>query len=122
MNTKYIILSLICALSAISSNSIFKHIFDNKISFPMGISQFLELLLNSSRNPFFWIGILVFLSGNLLWIFILSNNNMSIVFPFQIALVFILSTLSGFIFFNEQLKLQSTFGIVLIFIGILFFE
>ena len=118
MNYKYIIISFICALSAISSNSIFKYIICNKINQELNTSNFLNVLLNAIKFPIFWLGLIIFVLGNGLWLFILSNSKLSIAYPVQIALVFILSSLSGIIFFNESLKLNSIIGLLITFSGI----
>ena len=118
MNYKYIIISFICALSAISSNSIFKYIICNKINQELNTSNFLNVLLNAIKFPIFWLGLIIFVLGNGLWLFILSNSKLSIAYPVQIALVFILSSLSGIIFFNESLKFNSIIGLLLTFSGI----
>ena len=118
MNYKYIIISFICALSAISSNSIFKYIICNKINVKLNTSNFLNVLLNTIQFPIFWLGLIIFVLGNGLWLFILSNSKLSIAYPVQISLVFILSSLSGIIFFNESLKLNSIIGLLITFSGI----
>jgi len=118
MNYKYIIISFICALSAILSNSIFKYIICSKINLKINTSNFLNVLLNTIKFPIFWLGLIIFVLGNGLWLFILSNSKLSIAYPVQISLVFILSSFSGIIFFDESLKFNSIIGLLITFLGI----
>jgi len=59
------------------------------------------------------VGILLFVAPNVLWLIILVTQKLEIVYPLQIALVFLFSTLASILVFGEKLSPVSVAGLAL---------
>ena len=81
----------------------------------MGLGKDLFHLLSF---PLIWVGILLFISANVLWLMILATQKLGIAYPLQIALVFLFSTLASFMVFGERLTISSIAGLVFVICGV----
>jgi hypothetical protein len=116
MSTIYI--NILCALITVTSNTLIKYILNGKLVWKGEILTFVFDLLYNFKNPLLILALLIFITGNMLWIFIISTQNFSFALPLQIALVFLFNILISFTFFNESITLHYTLGVFFIFIGI----
>jgi drug/metabolite transporter (DMT)-like permease len=82
------------------------------------IAFLFDLLLNL-KNPLLIVALLIFITGNILWIFIISTQNFSFALPLQIGLVFLFNIIVSYFLFNEQLNLFSILGMFFILSGVI---
>jgi multidrug transporter EmrE-like cation transporter len=114
-----ILLNIVCAISVLISNSLFKYsIQKSNFTWNGNIVILIENLYRLMSLPTMWIGISFFILSNILWIIIVSSQKMVLAYPLHIGLCFILIILSSFIIFKEQFSLMHFIGITLIFSGI----
>ena len=116
MSTIYI--NILCALVTVMSNTLIKYSLSGKLVWKGELITFLYELISNFRNPLLIFALLIFITGNILWIFIISTQNFSFALPLQIGLVFLFNLIVSFFLFNEQLNLFSILGMILILSGI----
>ena len=75
-------------------------------------------LLHLLSFPLIWVGILLFITANVLWLMILATQKLGVAYPLQIALVFLFSTMSSILFFGEKPTALSAAGLVLVMSGV----
>lgn len=66
----------------------------------------------------FWLGSFLYGSGFLIWLWLLSKNNLSFIFPVAAGGLVVATSLCGVYFLGEKLSVLSITGIVIIVIGI----
>ena len=117
MSTIYI--NILCAFVTVISNTLIKYSLSNKLVWKgEPIAFFFDLLLNF-KNPLLIVALLIFIVGNILWIFIISTQNFSFALPLQIGLVFLFNIIVSYFLFNEQLNLFSILGMFFILSGVI---
>ncbi|MDR1551364.1 MAG: hypothetical protein LBS14_01650 [Holosporaceae bacterium] len=77
----------------------------------------LELLLAVISNTHIFGGVLIFVFSLLLWLYLLSQFDLSFLYPFG-SLSYVLAALGGWFFFAENISLCRGCGILLILIGV----
>jgi drug/metabolite transporter (DMT)-like permease len=115
---KVLLLNLSCALFAVTSTSMFKSILTRELTISPSLSENIKNSLKLLFLPTFWLALFCFATGCLLWFYILTTMRMSVVYPLQIALVFILGTSASIIFFEEKITDMHFLGLITILIGI----
>tara|TARA_B100001093_G_C26799315_1_gene1002606 strand:+ start:1278 stop:1646 length:369 start_codon:yes stop_codon:yes gene_type:complete len=115
----FFIINILCSLTAVTSNYLFKTIFDQKLNWNNSIYIFLIDIFKTLMTPLSIIAVIVFISSNLIWFYILSTQKFSLSFPLHISLVFVFSYLISNIFLGEILEIKNVFALFLIGIGIL---
>jgi drug/metabolite transporter (DMT)-like permease len=75
-------------------------------------------LLHLLSFPLIWVGILLFVAANVLWLVILATQRLGTAYPLQIALVFLFSTMSSILLFGEKPTAISFTGLVLVVSGV----
>ena len=114
-----ILINLVCAVLAAASNSLLKYTVQGRIQVEGSafsvISQFLALF----QYPTMWLAICAFVGNNCLWLYILSQQPISVAFPIQVSLVFVLTTLISVTFFAEKLTATALLGIAFVITGII---
>ena len=113
-----IYINILCALVTVMSNTLIKYSLSGKLVWKGELITFLYELISNFRNPLLIFALLIFITGNILWIFIISTQNFSFALPLQIGLVFLFNLIVSFFLFNEQLNLFSILGMILILSGI----
>lgn len=63
-----------------------------------------------------WIGLILYGAGTLLWIYVLSKEPLSKVYPFT-ALTFILVFFLSYFILNEAISLVQIIGVIIILVG-----
>lgn len=117
---KNIFINLLCAFLVVGANSILKTALVNKGFGWRG--SFVALgrdLLQLFSFPLIWIGILLFVAANVLWLMILATQKLGIAYPLQIALVFLFSSMSSILLFGEKPTAVSVAGLVFVVSGVL---
>lgn len=76
------------------------------------------VLLNSAKNPFLFLGLVLFAVSFLLYVFILSKLQLNVVYPLSAGAILILITLGSVFFLKETLGTVQMVGIATILIGI----
>jgi multidrug transporter EmrE-like cation transporter len=112
-------LNLICAACAVTSNAVLKHVLTGRIRWEGSVLQYLSDCVSLLKQPMMWVGGLAFLLQNLLWLFILSVQPISVATPLQITLVFLLSTVTSVAVFAEHLSVTGYLGLGIMLFGIL---
>ena len=113
-------INIFCAALMVFSNTLLKFTLKNSSITWNGklidwLYQFILLLKKTSM----WCAIILFVFSNLLWVFILSYQKMSIAYPLQITLVFVFSTSVTFFVFDERMSYSGFIGLIIIISGIL---
>ena len=80
-------------------------------------SLFLELT-KAATNPFVIVGIGLYGFSFLIWLRILSFNDLSRAYPIFATIVFLLTTAGSIVFLNEGVSLLRFVGIAIILVGI----
>lgn len=117
MSTIYI--NILCAFVTVISNTLIKYSLSNKLVWKGEPIAFLFDLLLNLKNPLLIVALLIFITGNILWIFIISTQNFSFALPLQIGLVFLFNIIVSYFLFNEQLNLFSILGMFFILSGVI---
>jgi len=74
-------------------------------------------LISLFTNLWFWLAIILYGTGTLLWIVILQNVKLSIAYPMS-AMAFVLVPLAASYFFGESLSPSYAVGVMLLISGI----
>ena len=117
MSNMYI--NILCALVTVMSNTLIKYSLSGKLVWKGELIKFLVDLVLNFRNPLLIFALLIFIAGNILWIFIISTQNFSFALPVQISLVFVFNLIVSFFLFNEQINSYSILGMILILLGVI---
>lgn len=75
-------------------------------------------LTKAAINPFIIFGICLYGLSFLIWLRVLSFNDLSRAYPIFATIVFLLTTLGSMIFLKEHITLTRVFGIAVLIIGI----
>lgn len=70
-------------------------------------------------NLFFILGVIMYGSGFLIWLYILKTNYLSFAFPVTAGMLIIGTQLVGFLLLNESISLVKLCGIAFVAIGIM---
>jgi drug/metabolite transporter (DMT)-like permease len=117
MSTIYI--NILCALVTVMSNTLIKYSLSDKLVWKGELITFLFDLISNFRNPLLILALIIFITGNILWIFVITTQNFSFALPFQIALVFLINIAISYFIFNEKFTFHYVVGLVFIIIGII---
>jgi multidrug transporter EmrE-like cation transporter len=119
MNLKGLPLNLLCASSAVLSNAVLKHVLTGRFRWQGSVTALVLEMFQLIREPLMWLGGLAFIATNVLWLLILSTQQMSVAYPLQISLVFLLSTAVSVLVFSDKLNATGYAGLALLLTGIL---
>ncbi len=72
------------------------------------------------RSPFVVVGLLFFVGAFIGYSFLLSRMQLSIAYPIMTGAGFAIVCVLSYLWFNENFSVLKVFGILLIFIGIVF--
>lgn len=79
---------------------------------PMGI-------LRIFFNPYIFCGLLIYVAATVIWLYILSKSQMSLVYPLQ-SLCYVAAAFVAILVFREHIPATRWFGIALIVLGAFF--
>ena len=115
---KQFILNFLCAILAVSSTTIFKIVVSDRLIWKKNFLTFAQDLSIIAKIPGTWIASILFILSQILWLYILATQKLSIAYPLQLALTISLFTIVSFYFFKETIQLKQIIGLGLIFLGI----
>jgi multidrug transporter EmrE-like cation transporter len=112
--------NIFCAALMVFSNTLLKFTLKNStITWNGKLIDWLYQFILLLKKPTMWCAIILFLFSNLLWVFILSYQKLSVAYPLQITLVFVFSTSVTFFVFDERMSYSGIIGLIIIISGIL---
>ena len=112
-------INLVCAILMVLSNTLLKHsLTGSSIKWEGKLIDWICQIILLFKKPIMWCALSVFISANLMWLFILSSQKMNIAYPLQITLVFIISTTFTMYIFGEKLNYSGVLGLIAILGGI----
>ena len=76
----------------------------------------LKVIINFILNPYVLGGGIIYVVASIVWIYILSKEDLSKVYPLQ-SLCYVFGTIIGVFLFNENMNVLKIFGLVLIICG-----
>ena len=79
------------------------------------IQEIFGLLL----QPIFIIGAILYGSGTLLWMRVISTEPLSIAYPILVSFSFIIVALGAVAFFKESITITKLFGMIVILVGVI---
>lgn len=75
-------------------------------------------LAKAATTPYLWIGLSLYGLSFLIWLRVLSFNDLSRAYPIFAAVVFLFTTLGSMIFLKENISLLRVLGMIIIISGI----
>jgi multidrug transporter EmrE-like cation transporter len=116
---KALLPNFLCAALAVASNGLLAHTLKGRISWRGSLITLLWDVFELLRSPLVWVGAMAFIACQLLWLFILSSQRMSVAYPLMISLVFLFSTLISIFIFSERLSLPGCIGLAFVVSGVI---
>lgn len=81
-------------------------------------SAFFQLIFSCITNVYIFSGILIFVISLVLWLYLLSIFELSLLYPIC-SLGYVFTAVGGWLFFSENLSFYRILGTVIILIGVL---
>lgn len=81
-------------------------------------TKLLAELMKAAVSPFVIIGLVLYGMSFVIWLRVLSFNDLSRAYPIFATIVFSLTTAGSMIFFKENISLMRVIGIIIMLIGI----
>lgn len=75
-------------------------------------------LLRAAATPYLWVGLVLYGLSFLIWLRILSFNDLSRAYPIFATVVFLATTVGSIKFLNEGVSITRIVGIIVMLIGI----
>lgn len=70
-------------------------------------------------NPYIFLGLVIYAVATIIWFYILSKAELSLVYPLQ-SLCYVLAAMIGLFFFKEHIPFTRWIGLMLIMVGTYF--
>jgi multidrug transporter EmrE-like cation transporter len=115
---KSILINISCAALAVLANALLKQSLQGRLSWKGSVPTLLWDSLTMLQYPLVWLGAAAFIAANLLWLFILATQRMSVAYPLQLSLVILISFLVSISFFSESISVRSCAGLAFLLVGI----
>lgn len=115
---KGIFINLSCAALAVTANALLKHALHGRIAWKSSVPTLFADAFGLLRYPLVWLGASAFVAANVLWLFILATQRMSVAYPMQLSLVFLFSSLTSILVFSEKVTLSGLLGLALVVAGV----
>ena len=115
---KSILINIACAAMAVLANSLLKQSLQGRLSWKGSVPALLWDSLTMLQYPLVWLGAAAFIAANLLWLFILATQRMSVAYPLQLSLVILFSFLISVVFFSETISFRGFAGLAFLLVGI----
>ncbi|NMB92551.1 MAG: hypothetical protein GYA31_02955 [Parcubacteria group bacterium] len=87
-----------------------------------GLGELIKNLLNFKFLLIHWkyvLGMICYATSFLTWMFLLSKQALSMIYPLTVGIIYALIMISSVVFFHEQFTVYKIIGVVLIGLGIL---
>jgi multidrug transporter EmrE-like cation transporter len=118
MTQNGLLLVLFCAICSVLSNLLLRSSLLRSGGFAIGSGAMKEQVAALIREPLFLIGLLCYIVATVVWLHVVSRENLSVSYPLLISLTFLLVTSGAVYFFHEPLSLQKIIGLGLILAGV----
>lgn len=82
------------------------------------LANLIPELARAATTPYLWIGLTLYGSSFLIWLRVLSFNDLSRAYPIFATIVFLLTTAGSIRFLNEDVSLTRIIGIAVMLVGI----
>lgn len=82
------------------------------------LASLIPELASAATTPYLWIGLTLYGSSFLIWLRVLSFNDLSRAYPIFATIVFLLTTIGSIRFLNEDVSLTRIIGIAVMLVGI----
>lgn len=76
----------------------------------------LKGIINTIFNPYIFSGAVVYVFATVIWLYLLSKEQLSKIYPLQ-SLCYVLGAVAGVIIFKESFSTSKVFGLILIVAG-----
>jgi multidrug transporter EmrE-like cation transporter len=116
---KSIFVNIACAAMAVLANAVLKYSLQGRLSWKGNVPALLRDSLAMLQYPLVWLGGAAFIAANLLWLFILATQRMSVAYPLQLSLVLLISFLVSIAFFSEGISFRGCAGLAFLLVGII---
>jgi len=113
-----IALLLVTSIATAASQTLFKRALTMTGVAPGGGVEYGSFFIRLLMLPSFLIALFLYGSAFLLWIYLLSRTQLSIIYPIGIALNVIITLAATRYFLGEALSLSQVLGVLIIFAGI----
>ena len=113
------LVNVACAALATASSSLLKHCVQGRIQLGGSAFSILNQIVSLFQSPAMWLALCAIVGNNILWLYILSQQPMSVALPIQVSLVFLLTTLVSVMVFSERLTASGLLGIVFVVTGVI---
>ena len=114
MSSSGIILTFICSICVSFSSFFLRASIDKAGGFYFNLTSFIRL----SYQPLFISGIFLYGFAAIIWLRVLSTEQLTIAYPFLIGLTFFIVSCGGVFFFKESITLLKIIGLGSIIMGI----
>lgn len=81
-------------------------------------SQLVSGILRAATNPFILVGLVLYGTSFVIWLRVLSFNDLSKSYPIFASMVFLLTTLGSIRFLDESVSATRIIGIIIMLVGI----
>ena len=111
-------LLLISVIFNVTANILLKTVVTKTGGISADTTQLLSNLLKVAFNPYLIIGLTLYGFSFLIWLRVLTFNDLSRSYPIFATIVFLLTTFGSVIFLNENVTLLRVLGICIMLFGI----
>ena len=114
----FYILLLISVVFNVTANILLKTVVTKTGGISADTTQLLSNLLKVAFNPYLILGLTLYGFSFLIWLRVLTFNDLSRSYPIFATIVFLLTTFGSVIFLNENVTLLRVLGICIMLFGI----
>ncbi len=108
----------ICILSAAIAQFCLKKGVVRLGELNFSLSGIWNVILQIFQNPWLFVGMILFGSSFVVWLFVLPKFNLNIAYPISVATQIIILSVAGIFLLNESLSLLQIGGVAFIIFGI----
>jgi multidrug transporter EmrE-like cation transporter len=113
-----LLLLLFCAICSVLSNLLLRTSLSRSGGFALDSGAIPQQVAALLREPLFLIGLLCYIGATVVWLHVVSRENLSVSYPLLMSLTFLLVTSGAVYFFHEPLSVQKIIGLGLILAGV----
>ena len=105
-------------LSAVSSQTIFKSWSNRLGSQSISAGNVLDVFLKILQSPLMLLALIIYGLGFMSWIFLLSRNELSLVYPVVLSVNIVVMLIASSLFFHESINFFQLLGTFIVIAGI----
>lgn len=114
----FLALLVITVCSNVTANILLKKGVTSAGGFALEKSNVAAYVLKAALNPFIIIGLCLYGFSFLIWLRVLSTNDLSRVYPIFVTFVFLLTTVGSVLFLKESVNTMRILGMLILIVGI----